>query len=230
LEENLSGIYGAGAWLGGSSRATIGNSTFVANDGDGLACENGSQARVVSSILWANSPVQIRQLSASIVDVQYSNIQGGWAGPGRVVIDTPPQFVDAASGDYRLAPESACIDAGHNWGVPQDTADLDEDDNTRELTPFDLGGNPRFSADEVDFDTGCGVPVVVDMGAYEYQFDPVDELLFADTDANLAVDVDDLVSLLLDWGSCGDACCLSDFDLNGQVDVDDLLALLLSWG
>jgi hypothetical protein len=49
-------------------------------------------------------------------------------------------------------------------------------------------------------------------------------------DGNLAVDADDLIRLILDWGPCDEQCCLSDFDLNGQVDVDDLVALILNWG
>ncbi|MCH7849362.1 MAG: hypothetical protein IIB53_13480, partial [Planctomycetes bacterium] len=94
----------------------------------------------------------------------------------------------------------------------------------------DLDGNPRFNADEADFDPGCGVPVVVDMGAYEYQFDPADQVTFADLNGDGAVGVKDLLGLLGSWGPCGKGCCLADLDINGSVGVPDLLALLGSWG
>ena len=98
------------------------------------------------------------------------------------------------------------------------------------MIPFDLDGSPRFNADEADFDPGCGLPVVVDMGAYEYQFDAVDQILVADIDGDGVVSVQDLVEVVLAWGMCArDDCCLSDLDLNGQVDVSDLVAVILNW-
>ena len=39
----------------------------------------------------------------------------------------------------------------------------------------------------------------------------------------------DLLSLLGEWGTCVEECCLSDQDLNGQVDFSDLLTVLASW-
>ncbi|MHC5002898.1 MAG: choice-of-anchor Q domain-containing protein, partial [Planctomycetota bacterium] len=133
-------------------------------------------------------------------------------------------------GDLRLQPGSPCIDAGHNWGLPVDAFDLDGDGRTSELIPFDLDGNPRISADDERLDHGCGVPAVVDMGAYEHQHDPVDQVLLGDINADGAVDTADLMEILVDWGPCEEPCCLSDLDLNGHVDVDDVVALILSWG
>ncbi len=127
----------------------------------------------------------------------------------------------------RLLPGSPCIDAGNNWGVPQDAADLNGDGNTKELIPIDLNGNPRFNADPVAFNPGCGVPVVVDMGAHEFQFDPVAEIIFADIIVDGSVNVPDLLSLLAAWGSTD---CLADLDIDGIVGVPDLLTLLAAWG
>ncbi len=122
------------------------------------------------------------------------------------------------------------IDAGNNCGVPIDENDCDADGLLCELFPIDLDGNPRFNADEADFDPGCGVPVVVDMGAYEYQFDPVDQVTFADLNGDDAVGVADLLGLLASWGPCAKGCCLADLDLDGTVGASDVLALLASWG
>ena len=49
-------------------------------------------------------------------------------------------------------------------------------------------------------------------------------------DADGAVDVDDLVELLLAWGPCGGGDCPADLDGDGAVTVQDLLKLLVSWG
>ena len=57
-------------------------------------------------------------------------------------INNTPLFVDAVNGDFRLQPNSPCI----NWG-----------DSTKAATATDLDGNPRI------------VDSFVDMGAYEYQ-------------------------------------------------------------
>ncbi len=97
-----------------------------------------------------------------------------------------------------------------------DVNDYDEDGITNELFPIDMDGNPRFNADENDVDPGCGVPVVVDMGAYEYQFDPVENVIFADLNGDGSVGVVDLLELLGDWGPCAKGCCLADLDLDAS--------------
>jgi hypothetical protein len=50
----------------------------------------------------------------------------------------------------------------------------------------------------------------------------------ADTDGSGAVDVDDLVAVILAWGPCVE--CPADIDDSGTVDVDDLVAVILGWG
>jgi hypothetical protein len=51
----------------------------------------------------------------------------------------------------------------------------------------------------------------------------------ADTDGNGAVDVDDLLDAILDWGTDG-SLNNSDVTHDGIVNVDDLIAIILSWG
>jgi hypothetical protein len=54
----------------------------------------------------------------------------------------------------------------------------------------------------------------------------------ADVDDTGAVDVDDLVAVILAWGPCPKppAECPADIDDSGAVDVDDLVAVILGWG
>jgi hypothetical protein len=54
----------------------------------------------------------------------------------------------------------------------------------------------------------------------------------ADLLFNNAVDVDDLIGVILGWGPCAavPAACPADVVQNGAVDVDDLIFIILSWG
>ncbi|MHC4427691.1 MAG: right-handed parallel beta-helix repeat-containing protein [Planctomycetota bacterium] len=245
---------GAVAAINGS-RPLIVNSTIVDNSAVGQGggvCSfgEGSDTVIVNSIVYGNvaaSNAQIVDLPPdcdgseplSVTTVSYSNVQGGWAGAGANNIDADPLFADAdgpdddpltyGDNDYGLTSGSPCVDAGHNWAVPADTEDLDGDSDVTELTPLDFDGNPRFSDDAATADTGCGVPVVVDMGAYELPGSAADVVL-GDFNGDGAVGTADLLTLLSAWGPCGPDCCLEDLDLNGTVGTSDLLILLSNWG
>jgi hypothetical protein len=60
-----------------------------------------------------------------MVSVKYSNVKGGWTGPGN--IEQEPLFVDPDNNDYRLCINSPCIDAGNNNLLPLDSGDIDFD-------------------------------------------------------------------------------------------------------
>jgi hypothetical protein len=53
-----------------------------------------------------------------------------------------------------------------------------------------------------------------------------------DVNGNGAVDVDDLIAVVLAWGTCPapPAACPADVNASGAVDVDDLIAVILAWG
>jgi hypothetical protein len=146
--------------------------------------------------------------------IAYSNIEGQNFGPAN--ISTDPLFVDPGNGDYRLSLGSPCIDAGHNWAIA-------------DLADTDLDGNPRFADDPPTADTGCGVPVVVDMGAYEFQGESA-EVVFADLTGDGVAGLDDFEMLLNCWSSSDEPCCVADLDLDGTVGVVDFLMLLGNWG
>jgi parallel beta-helix repeat protein len=112
--------------------------------GGGICCYYYSP-RIVNSILYDDSPQEISLTGGFIINITYSNIQGGWKGEGN--IDADPLFV--GGGDYHLTVNSPCIDVGSNTAAAG--------------IPFDKDGNPRIMDGNND-----GI-ATVDMGAYEYQ-------------------------------------------------------------
>lgn len=143
--------------------------TFVGNSatrGAGLACASGaapggSLVTIRSSILWDRGD-SLWTGDGSTLDVAYSNVRGGWYGPGNSDVD--PRFVDPGrwdekgtpedpaddiwlDGDYRLGWDSPCVDRGDPLAVPGTAAK-------------DFAGRPRRSG------------VAVDMGAYELRNEP----------------------------------------------------------
>jgi parallel beta-helix repeat protein len=216
IDGNTATNNGGGMLNIGSGRPTLTNCTFSGNsatNGNALAFLGGpSDVMLTSCILWDGGE-GIWNNDGSTVTINYTNVEGGFPGTGN--IDADPMFVDPDNGDYRLSPGSPCIDAGHNWAIVA-------------LANTDLAGNPRFADDPATDDTGCGVPVVVDMGAYEYQGEPFPVKL-GDIDGDGAVGVTDILLVLESWGACVEDCCLADFNLDGEVGVNDFLILLAYW-
>jgi len=139
-----------GAVYSNDSHPGIINCSLYANtaaEHGGVATEkgHGGGARVINSILWANSELQVYDGPSSKTVVANSDVQGQDFGTGNISLD--PAFVDPAAGDLRLAPGSPCIDTGDNGSV---------------TTPYDLDDRPRI------VDGNSDGTAVVDMGAYEF--------------------------------------------------------------
>ncbi|MFW6154577.1 MAG: choice-of-anchor Q domain-containing protein [Planctomycetota bacterium] len=162
---------------------------------------NGSELVMNNSIVALNS-----------ADDQYPNLWDVPAGANNL-IGVDPGFVDAAGGDYRLATDSAAIDAGDASLLPADDHDLDADGDTAEPVPVDLDGNRRV--------VGGGV----DIGAFEYQGTPGD----ADRDGD--VDLDDFLVLKQHFGlPAGATWAMGDFNASRSVDLDDFVLLKQHFG
>jgi len=125
--------------------------------------------------------------------VQYSDIEGGYSGPGNIAVD--PSFVDPTIGDFHLQYGSPCIDTGTSVSIS-----MDMDGNPR---PADV---PGLGAD--------GTGREFDMGAFEFQpnyasaSDTENHILgraplpdfreiYADHNSDGKIDVADLTFLLL---------------------------------
>ncbi len=122
--------------------AVILNNTIFGNatiDGGGGICN--SPAMVRNCIIWRNVPDQI----GFWWDVpSYSCIED-WTEGGEGNTTEEPLFADANNGDFRLRPDSPCIDAGFN---------------DPELPEADIAGMHRIMYG--------GKSLTVDMGAYEF--------------------------------------------------------------
>jgi hypothetical protein len=239
-----------GAIAVSSDGPLVTNCTISANTADqgGGICVTASngQPLVTNSILWANSDdggtdetAQIDRfaMTAPAPIVNHCTIEGltgALGGVGNLGAD--PMFADdlgtdglpgSGDEDLRLLPDSPLIDAGHNWSAPPDVLDIDLDGDVAELLPLDADGAPRFSAMVETPEMVC-----IDLGAFEFTGSRRDAVRFADVTGDGAIDIDDLVQLILDWGPCpiDPGCCVSDVDLNGAVDIDDVVKVVLNFG
>lgn len=216
-------------------RGMIRNCTIVGNSGDILL----SLVHPSNCIIWDNRPVESGRQSWD-----YNCLQGGGVGLGCISSDpcfVVPGYWDAngtvadhnddswVEGNYRLLPDSLCIDAGDNTALPPDSIDLDGDGNTVEPTPLDLDGWTRIA------DGNCDDTNIVDMGAYEFYF-PLSwncrSQCHGDADCDGSVKGPDFLALKDAWHtSYGDPnynpC--ADFDRNGRVGASDLLILRQRW-
>jgi hypothetical protein len=115
---NHSGPGPAGIALWGSSGGQLMNVTISGNDSatgfDGAEVEGPvSGFSIVNSIFWGNGTGGAN-LGGNNLDVSYSDVQGGFTGPGNINAD--PLFI--GSGDYHLGVGSLCVDRGTPAGAP----------------------------------------------------------------------------------------------------------------
>jgi hypothetical protein len=128
-----------------------------------------------------------------------------WGGTGSIYAD--PAFVDRENGDFRLSPNSPCVDAG------------------REISDatLDFAWNPRgIKSINVPRGDGSGY----DIGAFEYQ-GPF--ILASDADGSQTLDEIDLFDFSSGWGAAPADSDPRDFDASSSVDALDLFVLLDDW-
>ncbi len=107
---------------------------------DSLLAPSEMRAELTNCIAWGidDNPFEV---SGELV-VTYCDVEGGISGAGN--IDGDPDFVSSVAGDYRLQPDSPCIDAGSPTSPP------DEDGTTRDMGAFPF--SERFLRGDVDGD------------------------------------------------------------------------------
>jgi parallel beta-helix repeat protein len=150
---------------------TISGNSISTLFGAGVYCHGNPGGVVVNCIVWGNTPGQIDKAVGSEIAVTFSDVQGGYSGVGN--INSAPGF--SGIGNYELAKESPCIDAGTSTLAP----DIDIDGNTRpQGDGVDMGAyeytaaapavastSPESGAAEVDPGTAITVTFSVNMDA-----------------------------------------------------------------
>jgi hypothetical protein len=188
------------------STSNIANCTFtqnVAETGGGIYNWNtlADVPWITNCILWDNDPESIADVEGPASRVSYSDVQHGWAGEGN--IDFYPGWENS-----RLLSGSPCIDSGDNRVIPGILLDLD--------------GLPRYVDDEGMIDIGIGTSPVIDMGAYEFQ----EFTCSGDFDGDGIVDVNDLATLLSNYGKGGMSYPDGDMNRDSLINLRDLASFL----
>ncbi len=153
------------------------NCSFVRNEGYGMRTEAPSYVAVTNSIFWGNRDGSVYTNPPDpfgtlvYAQLDYCDIEGGFAGTGVGNINVDPVFVQSGTGDYRLTIGSPCVNAGDSSAVPLGITS-------------DLLGNPRI------------IGAAVDMGALEGEYEPG-----APAASDYNIDIFDTATLVPNGGS-----------------------------
>ncbi len=114
VARNTSGFRGGGVHSTGSVSTLLNCSiadNAAATEGGGLYAAWFEPVAITNSIFWGNGPEQIfnHQAFPAALTVDYSDVQGGWAGVDNM--DADPRFRNYGKYEFILAPISPCIDA-----------------------------------------------------------------------------------------------------------------------
>ena len=97
------------------------NTSFGVRVYENVAGQGGGHARLVNSVLWRDG-VEIDVDSLSTAEVSHCLVRGGY--DGTEILDTDPLFVDADTGDFRLAESSPALNRGAFVDAP--AVDIEE--------------------------------------------------------------------------------------------------------
>lgn len=229
-----SALYGGGVYWPNSGfidAIAIENCTFSANTasasngGGAIFCEGA--ATVDNSILWGNIPDQYVESGGGSVTFANSNVQG--TTPSGTNIAADPLFADADGGDFiygtidddlHLTCVSPSLHTGGTSLLPLDIADLNLDSSTTDTLDRDVDMRSRI----------IGVPLLLDMGAYEKPYTA--PACPGEASGDSCVGVADLLAVIGTWGTCGSTCPTDIMPQpcgNGQVNVQDLLTVIDNW-
>ena len=127
--------------------ATFLNNTIFGNGSTGVSGIEYCAGQIQNCIIWGNGESPADNIRDSSTP-SYCCIEG-WAGGGEGNIFTDPRFVDPENGNFRLQPDSFCIDSGGATGLI--TEDIDGVPR-----PYDAAPDVRGDGSDID------------IGAYEF--------------------------------------------------------------
>lgn len=247
---------GGGVAVAGNAVVRVAGCTISGNfatrqeaQADGVYCF-GIDADVTldSCIVWGNAGAfslpEIKTDNNASLTIHHCIVAGGQ--PAVVVagaaalhwgagnLDADPLFADAETGDYTLAPCSPAINAGDPAYAPL-PAEASADGHPRLSGPaIDIGA---FEHDYHDCN-GNGVGDACDLASGTTHDengdgipDPCQQLCPGDVNGDSAVNLTDLATLLVSFGTPS-GMTLANGDLDGDADVDltDLAVLLSNFG
>ena len=143
---------GGGINVAPGATAVVSHATVADNTATSASAFAGGGLRMIAgtlladhNIVFGNTPFEISVFGAAPIQVEWSDVGGGYPGLGNIALD--PRFRDATNLDYRLRGDSPCIDAG------DPSAPFDDDG-----TVADLGALPDLGLRLGD----CGAPTLGD--------------------------------------------------------------------
>ncbi len=119
IVNNYTRLNGGGIHISGGNTEIV-NCTLADNLADetlghgyGLYCENGASVQITNSILWDTEiPDEEIYIEDGTVTVDYSDVRGGWSGPGGNNTNVDPEFASGPYGEYHLDYTSPCLNIG----------------------------------------------------------------------------------------------------------------------
>lgn len=180
--------HGGGLYLEEYSTPRLTNTTIAGNSAmRGMALYNNSARAVTlrNCIIWNNGDIgagaaPVDGTDTAITSISYSTIEGGHSGNENLDLD--PLFRDTAAGDYRLEPDSPCMNSGNN--------------SAPDLAEHDFSGRDRILEGQVDmgpFEHGAEDSLYLITDIPDQTFSPGNDIyftLFSDhwgTGDNLAI-------------------------------------------
>ena len=239
---------GGGFKSKGGDASTITNCDFLNNStpqtGGGAACTSsttlfdGCYFENNSAKTWGGgAAVDFANDGVSFRNCNFAGNNAGVSGGG-LRVHEGSALVEKCIFTSNTAPLGGggiVVNGNGSPGVCTVSGSIFEDNNGG----FGFGGgihHTYISSTDVDTSTFCGnvaLPITGnwnDLGGNEMN----SSCLFfcgGDIDANGLVNVEDILSLLSEWGPCdGITSCFSDQNEDGVVDVNDLLMLIANWG
>ena len=204
IAENTATTDGGGVYAR-YDKTVLYNNTIAGNSarrGGGIYALNqgSSPPEVANCILWNNSAGQGPQVfleasTGSTIGVRFSDVQGGYPGPGNIPDD--PRFVGGTPYDYHLQADSPCKDAGDPAFVPA-SGETDIDGQPRVVCEgVDVGADEVVTPGDLN---GDGLVDLADLGVLLADFGCSVGDCPGDIDGDGDTDLADLGILLANFG------------------------------
>lgn len=149
------GIYASAPEYLRMINCTIANNNLSDGPAGGGIHAVGGIISIRNCIIWYNGGQAISLVSSSSGGVSYSDVEGGFSGPGNISAD--PKFASADSGDYHLQSRNGHYSSSGNWvidyshspcidaGDPQDPVGSEPFPNSKRINMGAYGGTHEAS-------------------------------------------------------------------------------------